>query len=72
MMLTKQQRIEFGNRVRDARLLLDLNQTELARATGLTASAISHFESGRRLPNIANLLRLLRTLDCSADYLLGR
>lgn len=35
------------------------------------ASAIGHFESGRRKPSFDNLVSLTKSLKVSADYLLG-
>ena len=63
---------DFGWRIREARLSLELTQAELAERAGLQESWISHFEVGRRKPSVRNLLRLADALDCSADWLLGR
>jgi transcriptional regulator with XRE-family HTH domain len=48
-----------------------LTQEELAERAGLQQSAISHYEAGRREPNLANLRRLVWALGESADYLLA-
>src|SRR5262249_31628321 len=48
------------------------SQTELAKRMGVSPSLINHFESGRRVPTIVNLLRLADALEVSADVLLGR
>ena len=50
----------------------DLNQGQLARRSGLLASAVSHFETGARKPSFDNLKRLADALDVTTDYLLGR
>ena len=47
-----------------------MSQTELAEKTGLQPCAISHFESGRRRPNVKNLLKLATALGVSTDSLL--
>lgn len=62
----------FRQRLRDARELRELNQSELARRARLQASAISHFETGARKPSFDNLKRLADALDVTTDYLLGR
>ena len=46
-----------------------LSQTELAKKTGLEPSAISHFECGRRSPNMENLKKLSKALNCTIDEL---
>lgn len=62
----------FGARLRAARERRRLNQTELAKETGLQPAAIGHFESGRRKPSFANIRVLAKALKVSSDYLLGR
>lgn len=48
-----------------------MTQTDLAQATGLKPSAISHFEGGRRKPSMKNLILLANTLEVSIDDLIG-
>lgn len=62
----------FGQRLRAARLLRELEQQHLAQKAGLPPSSISHFESGARKPSFDNLRGLAKALDVSTDYLLGR
>lgn len=62
----------FGARLRAARESRNLNQTELAKASGLQPAAIGHFEAGRRKPSFANIRALAKALEISSDYLLGR
>ncbi len=59
------------NRYKARRLELDLRQDEVARATGLHPTQVSHYEAGEREPSVGNLIKLARALNCSADYLLG-
>lgn len=50
-----------------------LKQKELAELTGLSESAISQLESGKRLPSYETLLKIAEALDCeSADLLSTR
>lgn len=62
----------FRDRLRTARELRQLTQTQLAEATGLQPAAINHFEAGRRSPSFDNLRLLADALEVSVDYLLGR
>lgn len=62
----------FKNRLRKARDLRGLTQSEMAAKSGLQAAAISHFETGQRSPSFDNLRKLSDALNVSVDYLLGR
>lgn len=62
----------FCARLREARELRDLSQSELAERAKLQPSAISHFESGTRRPSFDNLKRLANALEVTTDFLLGR
>jgi len=62
---------EFGNRLKQTREDRDLSQSALAKLVGLQPSAISHFETGRRLPSFDNIVKLVVVLRKSADYLMG-
>lgn len=59
-------------RLREARVSQGLTQAELAKRTGLQPCAIAHFEAGRRTPSMANFIRLVNALGCSADWMLKR
>lgn len=63
---------KFPERLRAARELRQLSQSELAERAGLQPSAISHFEGGRRAPSFDNIKRLADALTVTTDYLLGR
>jgi len=62
----------FPARLRAARELRKLSQSELAAKTGLQPSAVSHFETGRRAPSFDNLRTLSEALQVTTDFLLGR
>jgi transcriptional regulator with XRE-family HTH domain len=62
----------FKNRLRAAREMRALSQTELAERARMPSSSISHFEAGKRKPNFENLKRLATALDVTTDFLLGR
>jgi transcriptional regulator with XRE-family HTH domain len=61
----------FSKRLRERRLELGLEQTDLARAAGVAANSVSHYETGSNEPKISVLLKFAKKLRCSADWLLG-
>lgn len=63
---------QFKIRLKELRELRGLSQSDLAARTGLQATAVSHFETGKRSPSFDNLRRLSDALEVSSDYLLGR
>lgn len=63
--------MRFSERLKHARMDRGLRQDELADLSGIHKTAVSHFESGRREPCLANLVRLVNALEVSADDLLG-
>lgn len=54
--------VEIGRRIRELRKKKGLLQEELARKSGLSASALSNFEQGRRRASLAWLGRIARSL----------
>ena len=60
-----------GERLREARELNQWSQADLAKRTGLPAAAISHWETGRRMPSLENFWTLLFVLQIDAEYILG-
>lgn len=61
---------EIGIRIAEARKNKGLTTTALSKITGFSTGRISHWENGRRLPNIDSVLVLQKILDVPADYLL--
>ena len=61
----------FAESLRLARKRRDLTVEALARICSMSQPNISHFESGRREPSLANLRKIAVALDVTADYLLG-
>lgn len=65
-------KLVFAQRLGIAREGLEMSQEELSRRSGLPASSISHYESGRRGPTIDNLVRIVRAMPgVNANWLLG-
>lgn len=56
--------------MRDARKAKGLTMKELGKLVGVSESAISQYETGKREMDFETLLRIGEVLDCSADYLL--
>lgn len=62
----------FSRRLALARNDLEMSQEELSRRSGLPASVISHYESGRRSPSLDNLVRIVRAMPgVNANWLMG-
>ena len=66
-MLTK----SFPKRLVEARELRGLTQGQLAHKTKTSQVWSCHVERGRRLPSIPGLLKLVKALNISADFLIG-
>lgn len=47
-----------------------ISQVDLAKAIGVTGSAVSQYESGKRKPNIEILKKIAQVLDCTIDDLI--
>ena len=62
----------FADHIRNARNEAGMTQAALAKACGLDAAQISHYESGERSPSAENLFVLANALNCSVDRLAGR
>lgn len=61
----------FSIRLREARKELKLTQKDLATALNTTDDSIYSWENGRSQPSIEMIRLICKTLDVSADYLLG-
>jgi transcriptional regulator with XRE-family HTH domain len=61
----------LGERLILARERRDLTQQMLAHRMGIDQGWLSHMENNRREPAVDTLRRLCKSLDVSADYLLG-
>ncbi|MGW1057335.1 helix-turn-helix domain-containing protein [Micromonospora rubida] len=58
---------ELGQTVRQLREQNSWSQTQLARAAGMTQSAVARFEAGGTVPTLAVLERLARALGMKLD-----
>ena len=64
--------VAFRERLTSQRERRGLTQAELGAKAGMAPGAISHFETGQRLPSLESAVRLADALACSIDYLIGR
>ena len=62
---------EFAIREKLLRLEYDYTMKQVAEGTGLTESAVSRYESGKREPNGRVISYFCKFYGVSADYLLG-
>lgn len=60
----------IGQRIAALRKNARLSQAELARALGVSPSAVGMYEQGRREPSAACLVALAQVFGISTDYLL--
>lgn len=66
-----QEQAQLASRLKEAREEQGLTQRELAEKAGLTASAVSQFEGGKREPSFNSMVKLARALEVSPSYLSG-
>lgn len=60
----------IGARIRTVRLSKKLTQEQLAEATGVGVTHISHIETGNSVPSLQVMVDIINALGCSADELL--
>ncbi len=63
--------IEIGNRVRQRREALGIDQMTLAMRLGIRQSILSNIERGYNAPCASNIVLLANELECTTDYILG-
>ena len=64
---------KLGNKLKKIRVdLLNLSQTEMAKALALTVenTSVSHYELGTREPSLLTVLRYARLIGSSTDVLI--
>lgn len=63
--------LPLGPRIMNARMALNLTQTDLADMLDVSRSAIGMWETGEREPSLETIERLARALHTSPAYLVG-
>ncbi len=64
--------MELKDRIKEQRLLHDLNQADLGKHLNVSKQTVSGWENGYRTPDIVTISKLADFFNCSTDYLLGR
>lgn len=59
------------NRIRECRHVAGLSQKELSKLTGVSEHAISHYETGIRIPSLEMWEKLTEALNVVPAYLFG-
>lgn len=62
----------IGVRLRQLRQEHKISCRQLGRDIGISASALSHYETGINVPSMENLLKIAEYFHVSVDYLLER
>lgn len=58
--------------IKRIRVLKNITQQEMASALGISPAAISHWETGRRKPDVDDLIAIARFFDCKVDDLIDK
>ncbi len=64
-------KLSLGEKIRNLREDMDLNQTELGEAVGMTQRKVSYIECGKFEPSVEDIIAFCNFFKVSADYLLG-
>lgn len=60
----------FGEKVKEARLALNLSQTELSKMTGISERSLYTYEQLGTIPRMSNVKKLAEALRVTTTYLL--
>lgn len=63
--------MEIGKRIEEIREQVGLSQSGLARAVGISQSAVSQIEAGERNPSFDMLRQIAKALNVSVPHLVG-
>lgn len=63
--------LSFGEKIRNLREDMDMNQTQLGKAVQMTQRKVSYIECGKYEPSLADIVAFCHFFRVSADYLLG-
>ena len=64
-------KLSFGEKVRNLREDMDLNQTQLGKELCMTQRKVSFIECNQCEPSIDDIVAFCKFFGVSADYLLG-
>ncbi len=60
----------FGEKVKEARLTLNLSQAELSKMTGISERSLYTYEQLGTIPRMSNVKKLAEALNVTSSYLL--
>ena len=60
----------FGEKVKEARLALNMSQTELSQITGISERSLSTYEQLGTIPRSCNIKKIAEALKVSVTYLM--
>ncbi len=64
-------KLDFAERLKQARLKANLSRKELGDTINLSPNGYGQYESARREPSLLTLKKIAIALNCSVDWLLG-
>lgn len=64
--------MNYGNEFKTFRLMHNLSQEQLSKATGISQQAISFWEQNKRTPNMDDCITLADFYGITLDELVGR
>jgi len=63
-------KLSFGEKIRNLREDMDMNQTQLGNAVHMTQRKVSYIECGKYEPSLEDIIALCHFFHIVADYLL--
>lgn len=67
----KKNSISLSERIRTARKLSGLTQSQVAEAAGISKTSQNQYEKGARVPDAVTIASISNVLDVSCDFLMG-
>ena len=65
------QKFMFGQRLKELRLSLGMNQVQFGKALNITKQSVSNWENGNIQPSVDMIVKIANRFSVSCDYLLG-
>ena len=66
--ISNQQKSNFADNLRDARVMRGYSQKALSEKTGINVSTISKYEMGKTVPTIKNVIKIAESLKCTFGW----
>jgi len=67
----KQQKIEFGKRLRELRKRRGLSAEQLGDKIGVARTTVFGYEQGQRIPDMITIKKIAELFNVTVDYLVG-